>query len=125
MGGQKKCAAAGRTETETSVAEEQHLRHRQRVGMCDGEQRAPPRHGLEPAQRASRQPQLRRTTVAKHLDVLPEYAARVAGAQRFHRGFFRRETSGQARNRVALPRTIGNLDGGEHPVQEAIAVAIE
>ena len=49
----------------------------------------------------------------------------MAGAQRFHRGFLRREAPREARNRVPLPRTIGNLHVGEQPVQEAIAVALE
>ena len=74
---------------------------------------------------AAVQPQLRRTADADHLDVLPEHAARVAGAERLHRGFLRREPPRQVRHRVAAPRTIGDLSVGEDPAQEAIAVALE
>ena len=35
----------------------------------------------------------------EHLDVFPQHAARVAGAERFHRGFFRGEPAGEARER--------------------------
>ena len=52
-------------------------------------------------------------------------AARVAGAERLHRRFLRREARGEARNRIALPRTIGDLRVGEDAAKKPLAVALE
>ena len=73
---------------------------------------------------AAVQPQLRRTVDAEHLDVLPEHAARVAGAERLHRRFLRREAAREMRDRVAPPRTIGDLPLREDPPEEAVAIAL-
>ncbi len=67
----------------------------------------------------------RRSATADDFDVLPQHAARMAGAERFHRRFFRRESSSQMRSGVPPLGTIGNLAGGEHALQEAIAVTFE
>ena len=96
-----------------SVAEQEHLRHGERLGMRDGE-RANGGPSCASARRgAAVQPQLRRTAGANDLDVLPEHAARVPGAERLHRGLFRREPAGQVRHGVSVPRTIGDLSVGE------------
>ena len=50
---------------------------------------------------AAVQPQLRRTAAADHLDVAPEHALRMAGAERFHRRFFGGEPAGKMNGRDA------------------------
>jgi hypothetical protein len=55
----------------------------------------------------------------------PQDAAGMAGAESLHRRFLRRKSAGEMRDGVAPPRTIGDLLFGEHPMQEAIAVALE
>ena len=80
---------------------------------------------LGAARRAAVQPQLRRAAGADHLDVLPEDAARVAGAERLHRRFLDREPAAEVRNRISPPRTIGDLSLGKDALQEAIAVALQ
>jgi len=108
-----------------SVSEKEHLRHRQRVGMCDGQQRGSNPHTIGAGRRAAVQPQLRRSGQADHFDVLPEHAARMTGPQRFHGRFFRGESSCEMRNRIAAPGTISDLPIGEDTPQEAVAVPLE
>ena len=73
---------------------------------------------------AAVQPQLRRTAVAEHLDVLPQHAARMAGAERLHAGFLRGEAAGQRRDGIAAPRTIGDLSLREDAAEKALAVPL-
>ena len=59
-------------------------------------------------------------------DVLHEHAALEAGADRLGEGFLGGEALGQrARRGERAPRRLGPLDVGEHPVEEAIAEAVE
>src|SRR5258707_786040 len=59
------------------------------------------------------------------LDVLPEHAPRVTGAERLHGGLLGGEPGGQAGDGVAVAGTIGNLTVGEHAVQKTIAIPAE
>ena len=93
--------------------------------MREREQRAAGRHRVETALRAPRQLQVRWTEMPDDLDVLPQHAARVPRPERLHRRFLGGKARRQARDRVAVPRTIGNLAIGEHPVQKPIAVPFE
>jgi hypothetical protein len=49
----------------------------------------------------------------------------MPGAERLHRRLLGGKASREARNRIAVPRTIGDLAIGEHPVQKPIAVPFE
>jgi len=49
----------------------------------------------------------------------------MTGPERFHRRFLGSETSGQVRNGVAAPRTIGDLPIGEDTAQEPLPVSLE
>ena len=93
--------------------------------MRDGEQRSHRAQRFEAAKRPARQPQLRRTSPAEYLDVPPQDPARVARAERLHRGFLRREPPRQARDRIALARTIGNLLVGEDAPEKAFTMTRE
>ena len=93
--------------------------------MRDGEQRSHRAQRFEAAKRPARQPQLRRTSPAEHLDISPQHATRMARSERLHRGFFRGEPSGKARNRIALARTIGNLLVGEDAPEKAFTMTRE
>jgi hypothetical protein len=105
-----------------SVAEDQYFGEGQCVGMRDGEERRSAAHRVEPAGGAAVQPQLRRTAAAHNLDVAPQHALRVAGSQRFHRRFFRREPAGEVDRRLTTPHTVGHLPLGEDTMGEALAV---
>src|SRR5260221_3553911 len=93
--------------------------------MGEGQQRSARLHGVEAPERPARQPELRGTAVPEHLDVLPEHAPRVTGAERLHGGFLGGEPGGQARDWVAVARTIRNLAVREHAAQKAVAVPLE
>jgi len=70
--------------------------------------------------------ELRRTAwLSDHFDVTPEDALRVAGAERLHRGFLRREPAGKMHRRIAAAHAVRDFAGGEDPMREAIAVAID
>ena len=96
-----------------------------RLGVSDGDQAAAHLHAVGAPGGAAVQPQLRRTADPDHLDVLPQHAAGMAGAERLHRRFLGRETAGEMGDRVAAARTIGDLLIGEDPVQEAVAIALQ
>jgi len=82
-------------------------------------------HALRAPRRATVQEQLRWTAVPHDLDVLPEDAAGVPRAERFHGRLFGGEPSSQVRRGVAAPRTISNLARREHALQEAVTITLE
>lgn len=108
-----------------SLADQHHLRKRERLGMRDCQVRSPDAHALGLSSCATVEEQPRWTADANDLDVLPEHAARPPGAQRFHRRFFGRKPSGQVRRGIPPARTIGNLAGCKHALQKALTVALE
>lgn len=110
---------------EWSVPEEHDLRQGQCLGVCDGHEAATHLHALGAPGGAAVQLQLRRPAEADDLDVLPQHAAGMAGAESLHRRFLGRKPAGEVRDGVAPPRTIGDLPLGENPVQEPVAIAPE
>ena len=68
---------------------------------------------------AAVQLQLRRAAAPDDLDVAPEHAVRVAGAERLHRRFLRGEAAGEMNRRLPPPRAVRDLAFGEDAVQEA------
>jgi len=88
-------------------------------------------HGLaadsrEAARGAPVQLELRRTAgLADDLDVTPENALRMAGAERLHRRFLRREPSGEMNRRLVTAHAVGDLAVGENATGEAVAVAAD
>ena len=105
-------------------AQEEHLCHRERFRVGEGQQRRLHPDPLGASGGAAMQPQLRRAGYAYDFQVFPEHAARVASAERLHARFLRGEPSGEVRYRVPSPRTIGDLAFREDAVQEPVAVAI-
>lgn len=93
--------------------------------MRNCQERAANEHALRPLRRAAVKLQPRWTTAADDLDVLPQDAARVAGAEGLHRRFLGRKSTGQMRSGISAASTIGNLASSEHALQEAIAIALE
>lgn len=67
----------------------------------------------------------RRAAAAHDLDVPPEHAVRMAGAERFHGRFLRGETAGKVRHGVTAAGTIRNFAVGEDTTQKTVAVARE
>ena len=108
----------------TRVPLKKYLGHRQRVGVGDRQKRPLHAHLFRAARRAAVQPQLRGTARPEDLDVLPEHAARMSCAQRFHGSFLRGESPGKMRNRVSPPRTIGNLSLGEDTTEKPLAIPL-
>ena len=98
---------------------------RERVGMRDRQEGTPDLHALGPAGGPAVQEQPRWPAAAHDFDILPEHAARVTCSERLHRRFFGGETAGEVRGGVPPLGTIGNLPGGEHALQEALAVSFE
>ena len=108
-----------------SVAEEHHLRERERVRVRDRHERSANLHRSGAARRAAVQFETRRTAAADDLDILPEHALRLAGPEGFHRRFLRGKAAREVRGRVPPLGTIGNLARCEDAVQESLAVALE
>ena len=108
-----------------SVAEDHDLRHRQGVGVRDGQQRRTAAHALESARGAAVQPQLRRPSATDHLDVAPEDAVRMAGAERLHRRLFRGEASGEMNRGVPPSHAVRDLALGEDTLQKARPVSLD
>ena len=93
--------------------------------MRYGDETSAHTHRVSAAGRTTVQPQLRWAPRANHLDVLPEHAPRVAGAESLHRRFFHGKAAGQVGNRISPARTVGDLRFGEDAVQEPISVPLE
>src|SRR3954467_12174398 len=108
-----------------SVAENDDLRHREIVGMRDRQQRRTAAHRLEPSRRTAVQPQLRRTAAPYHFHVAPEDPVRVAGPERLHRRFLRREPPGEMDRRLLPAHAVGDLTLGEDALQEPGPVPID
>ena len=62
---------------------------------------------------------------ADDLDVAPEHALRVPGAERFHRGFLRSKAAGKMNRGVAPPHAVRDFTFGEDAVCESLAVALD
>ena len=109
----------------TSLAEEHHLRERDRLGMRDRDEASTHLHHVGAPCGTAMQPQLRRSPGPDHFDVLPEHAAGVPCAERLHGGFLRGESAGKVRNRIAPARAVGNLGVRKDPPEEAIAIPLQ
>ena len=101
------------------------MRERQRIRVGDGE-KCPCRakSGEVPAGGVVKL-QLRGAAMADHLEIAPQDAKRVAGADGFHAGLFRSEPPGQVRRGVPTSQAVSDLPVGEHAAQEPIAVPLE
>ena len=95
------------------------------VGVGDGQERRAAADGREAPPGAAVKLQLRRTAVADDLDVAPQHATRVAGAERLHRRFLGGEASGKMDGRLAPPLAVRDFAVGEDPMQEPVAVALD
>ena len=105
--------------------EDQDLREGQRVGMCDGDERGTAADRGETAAGAAVQLQLRRPAAPHDLDVAPQHALRMAGAERLHGCFLGREAAGKMNCRHAPSTAVGHFVLGEDAMHEAVAVALD
>ena len=68
--------------------EQQHVRKRERLRVCDREERAPGAQSPQTTRGAAVKLQLRRAVTPDDLDVAPQHILGVARAERLHRRFF-------------------------------------
>ena len=108
-----------------SVAEEDHLCKRKGIGMRDGQLRRMAADCLESARGAAVQLQLRGAAASHDLDVAPQHASRVAGAECLHRGFLRCKASGEMNRRVAAAHAVRHFGLGENAVRKTLAVPLD
>ena len=108
-----------------SVAEDQDLRDRQRVGVRDGQQRRTAAYRGELPSGSAVQLELRRPAAADHLDVTPEDPLRMARAERFHRRLLRGEAAREMNRRLAAPHAVRDFTLGENTLQESLAIALD
>lgn len=59
------------------------------------------------------------------LDVLPDHTARMAGAERLHRGLLGGKSAGDVRNGIAPPGTISDLAVGQDAPKEPVTVPLK
>ncbi len=107
------------------LAEDHHLREGERVGMRDRDERRVAADGREPAAGAAMQVKLRRAAAAHDLDVAPEDALRVAGAERLHRRFLGGEAAGKVDFGLAAPLAVRHFGLGEDTMDETITVTFD
>ena len=108
-----------------SIAEEDHLREGEGIGMRDGQLRRVAPDGLKSARRAPMQLQLRGTAASDHFDVAPEDASRMTGTERLHCRFLGGKTSGEVDGRVAAAHAVRHLGLGENAVCKSLAVPLD
>src|SRR5262245_33954972 len=108
----------------TSVAEDHHFSEGERICVRDGDQRASPSDFREPNAGAAMQLELRRSPAADDFDVAPEDALRVPGAERLHRRFLGRETTGEMNGRAPAGCAVRDFGVAEDPLDEPIAVPL-
>ena len=102
------------------------MSERERIGVSDGQlRRLAADFGEAPGSTAV-QLQLRGAAgPADDFDVTPQHVLRTAGAERFHRGLFRRKPAGEVNRRMAPAHAVGDFAVGENTLPESIAVALE
>jgi hypothetical protein len=112
--------------TGVSAAEDDGLSERERIGMSDRQLRGLAADLRETLRGAAVQPELRRTAgLPDYLDVSPQHPLRMAGAERFHRGFFRGEPAGEMNRRMAAAHAIRDFAFRENAMRESLAVALD
>ncbi len=124
----RRAGGYGTVETPTVVAllaKYHHFGERQIVGVGDRQQGFLAADGREPAGGAAVQRELRRAAAAHDFDVAPQNAARVAGAERFHRCFLRGEAAGKMDGRNAATEAVIEFAGREDALQKAVAVPVD
>ena len=109
----------------TLAGEEQNFGQCQVVRVSDGQERSPAPHLGEPACGAAMKLQLRRSAASHYLDVAPQDAARVAGAERLHGRFLCGEPPGKMNGWNAAPRAVFDLGVCEDAVKEPLAVPLD
>jgi hypothetical protein len=109
-----------------SPSEDNDLSEGERIGVRDGQLRRLAADPVEAPGRTALQLQLRRPAgPADDLDVTPQHALRVAGAERLHRRFLGREPAGKMDRRMAAAHAVRDFAVGEDAPSESIAVALE
>ena len=110
---------------DASVADQQHLRDSEGVGVSDGEQRGSRAHRGKAPGCAAVKPQLWRTASSDDLEIAPEDLLRVSRPKRLHAGFLRRK-SRRKMNRGSAPTVaVGDFTVGEEASYEAFAIALD
>ena len=104
-----------------SRAQQDHLRERQRLRMCNGEEGGGGAHPRVADCRPTLKSQERGTALPHYFDVAPEDAVRMSRTERLHRRLFRGEPAREMRRRVSPPGGVGDLPLGENATEKPIA----
>src|SRR5438552_19083129 len=93
--------------------------------MGDRQERGAAADCGESPRRAAVKLQLRRTTAPDNLEIAPQHALRVAGAERFHAGFLGGEPACKMNGGHAAARAIRDFAVGEYAAQKPISVPLD
>ena len=106
------------------LTHEEHLSERERLRVCNRQERTGRIQVGHTARGAAMKLQLRGgARGAQYLDIAPEHALRMTGAKCFHGRFFRGEPAGEMGCRVPPPRRVRDLSVGEYAAEKPIAVS--
>src|SRR3990172_4859135 len=109
----------------TLRADQEHLRDRKGVRMCDGEQRGACAHRRKASRGSAMQLKLRGATSTDNLHVAPENVLRVPRAQRLHSCFFCSEPAGKVSRGLAATHAVCDFTLGEHAAQKSLAITLD
>lgn len=93
--------------------------------MRDSYKRGKPAHRGEAPGGTAVQLELRGTAAPDNLHVAPQDPVRMAGAEGFHRRFFRGKAAGKVNRRHFATRAIRHFAVGEHAPHEPLAVSLD
>ena len=116
----------GERELRVLCAEEDDLSEGECIGVCDRELRRLSAKLREASRGAAMQLQLRWTAgPADDFDIAPQHALRMAGPERLHRGFLRREPSREVNRGIPPAHAVRNLRFREDATGESFAVTFD
>src|SRR2546427_11933452 len=107
------------------TAQNDYLGQRKLIGMRDGHERRQRAHRGEPTGGAAVQLELRGAAATDDLDVAPENAAGMAGAERFHRRLLRGKPAGKGNRGPFATGAVLHFAFSEHAPQKPFAVPLD
>jgi len=106
-------------------AHKKDLRERQCFAVRNGQQRSGRPHRLKAPGGAAVKPQLRRARHPNDLDIAPQNASSVPGAERLHRRLLGSESRGKVRGRIAPAGRVRDFARRKDTLEKTIAKALD